>query len=147
MFLFPYSPDCLQDQGDRGESVKEEVGPYVGQRIPVLQKISCSFSVGSAADAECGWGAVKSIEQEGVLIRCKACSQRRLESRRSKILQLSLKEKKSEDPMVKCLLIYPDGPRLHCHWFAFYSLHEPMAVQLQCVIERAEKKVFPPIVS
>ncbi len=73
----------------------------------------------------------------------------------------SLKEKKSEDPMAKCPLIYPDGPAhsggLRCHRLVqlccraigsfFYSLHEPMAVQLHCIIEKAsvigEKGVFP----
>ncbi len=59
----------------------------------------------AAADAEGGWGTAKSAEQEGVLILCEACSRRRLEFHRAKILQSSLKEKKSEDPMTKCPLI------------------------------------------
>ncbi len=37
VLLFPDSPDYLRDQGDRGESIKEEVGPVVGQGIPVLR--------------------------------------------------------------------------------------------------------------
>ncbi len=42
---FPDSPDYLWDQGDRGKSIKEKVGPVVGQHVPVLRKISLAMRV------------------------------------------------------------------------------------------------------
>ncbi len=44
-FCFPDLTDYLWDQGDRGKSIKEEVGPVVGQRILVLRKISWAMRV------------------------------------------------------------------------------------------------------
>ncbi len=38
MSVFPDSPDYLGDQSDRGESIYEEVGPFVGQCILALKK-------------------------------------------------------------------------------------------------------------
>ncbi len=34
VLLFPDSPDYLREQGYRGKSIKEEVGPIKGQRVP-----------------------------------------------------------------------------------------------------------------
>ncbi len=41
----PDSPDYLRDQSDRGKSIHEEIGPFAGQHILVLRKVSLAVRV------------------------------------------------------------------------------------------------------
>ncbi len=43
--LFPDSPDYLRDQSDPGKRIEEEIGPLVGQRIPVFEIIDWAMRI------------------------------------------------------------------------------------------------------
>ncbi len=45
MFEFPDLPDYLKDQGDRWESIQEEVGAVEDQHVPVLRNIRLAVKV------------------------------------------------------------------------------------------------------
>ncbi len=45
MFEFHDLPDYLRDQGDRWESIQEEVGAVMGQHVPDLRNISLAVKV------------------------------------------------------------------------------------------------------